>query len=74
MTPSELLEMPVSEVLAILPAGVRVFLDRGMSCPGCPFSPFETVADVAEVYGVDHIMLAAALLGAASVTTPGAMR
>jgi hybrid cluster-associated redox disulfide protein len=72
MTPSELLDRPVSEVLALQPAAGRVFLDRGMSCPGCPFSPFETVADVAAVYGVDAITLAAALLDAADVTASGA--
>jgi hybrid cluster-associated redox disulfide protein len=72
MTPSELLDMPVSEVLAVLPASVRVFLDRGMSCPGCPFSPFETLADVAVVYGVDPISLAAAILEATGATAAGA--
>ena len=74
MTPSDLLDMPVSEVLAMVPTAARIFLDRGMSCPGCPFSPFETVADVALVYGVDPNTLAAALLEAAGVTAPGAMQ
>ena len=66
MTPGELLDMPVSDVLAALPAARRVFLDRGMSRPGCPFSPFDTVADVALVYDVDPIRLATALIEEAS--------
>jgi hybrid cluster-associated redox disulfide protein len=72
MTPSELLVIPTSEVLAILPGGVRVFLDYGMSCPGCPFSPFETLADIAVVYGVDPLSLAASLLETAGATAAGA--
>ena len=72
MTPTELLDTTVSDVLAAAPAGARAFLDRGMSCPGCPFSRFESVADVALAYGMDPVTLAAALIEAAGVTTSGA--
>lgn len=72
MTPTELLDVPVSDVLTAAPAGVRVFLDRGMKCVGCPFAPFETVAEVAVVYGIDPLTLACDLLQAsAPVDTSG---
>ena len=55
--------MLVSNVLRVGgPAAVQVFVNRGMSCPGCPFAPFETVADVAATYRQDPDDLAAALL------------
>ena len=57
-----MLDTLVSDVLAASPRAVRVFLDRGMACPGCSFAPFETVAEVAAAYGADAPELAAALV------------
>jgi hybrid cluster-associated redox disulfide protein len=45
--------MLVSEVLAAMPAAAHVFIERGMGCVGCEFAPFETVAEVAQVYGIE---------------------
>lgn len=62
MTPTELLDTLVADVLANDPRCIRVFLDRGMACAGCPMARFETVAQVAQVYALDPLALAAALL------------
>ena len=64
MTSTDLLDVPVSDVLASLPGAARVFMERRMCCVGCPFAPFETVADVACVYGLNPVELATALLQA----------
>lgn len=42
----------VSEVLRARPQAVRVFLCRGMACPGCAMAPFETLEEVCRVYRV----------------------
>ena len=64
MDPTQLLALPVAEILAGPPSVARVFLARGMACPGCPFAPFETLTDVARAYGADANALAAALVEA----------
>jgi hybrid cluster-associated redox disulfide protein len=64
VTPADLLDTTVAAVLASCPEAARVFLDRGMGCPGCPFAAFETVSEVARVYGLEASELAAALLDA----------
>jgi hybrid cluster-associated redox disulfide protein len=64
MTPQDVLEMLVSEVLAASPAAARVFIERRMGCVGCTFSQFETVAEVAAVYGCDGFELARSLAAA----------
>ena len=74
MTASELLDMPVSDVLAAIPAAARVFLDHGMRCPGCPFAPFETLAEAAAIYGVDAVTLAVDVIEASGPTVPGALQ
>ena len=67
-------DQTVADVLAATPRAARVFLDRGMHCPGCPFAPFETVAEAAFAYGVDLQELNAALLALTPAEThePGA--
>ena len=70
VTPRELLNSLVSDVLADNPAAARVFIDRQMGCVGCTFAPFETVAEVARVYGFDADELAHALAEAQVVATP----
>ena len=62
MDTTSVLQMLVSDVLSSAPAAARVFLNRGMSCPGCPFSAFETVSEVAANYRCDAEALAADLL------------
>jgi hybrid cluster-associated redox disulfide protein len=64
MESTELLGLLVTDILAAAPPAARVFLERGMACPGCPFASFETLADVAQAYGTDPIALAAALVEA----------
>ena len=63
VTPDDITNRPVGDVLAEWPGAARVFLDRRMGCVGCPFARFETVADVAAVYGLDAADFARALVG-----------
>lgn len=47
---------PDDRVAAVLQRGaacVRVFLERGMACPGCPMAGHETLADAAATYGLE---------------------
>jgi len=62
--PADLLDMFVSDVLAMRGDTVRVFTERRMQCVGCVFAPFETVAEVARVYGIDPSQLASSLAAA----------
>jgi hybrid cluster-associated redox disulfide protein len=64
VTPADLLNTLVSDVLVANPASARVFLERRMGCVGCTFARFETVIDVAAVYGIDPDDLARALAAA----------
>jgi hybrid cluster-associated redox disulfide protein len=64
VTPADLLNTLVSDVLVANPASARVFLERRMGCVGCTFARFETVTDVAGVYGLDPDDLARALAAA----------
>ncbi len=51
-------DMLISEVLQIAPDIAPVFFEFGMHCLGCPVSRGETVAQAAEVHGVDpEVML-----------------
>lgn len=45
--------MTIYEVLQIAPDIGPVFYEFGMHCLGCPISRGETVAQAAEVHGVD---------------------
>jgi hybrid cluster-associated redox disulfide protein len=67
MTPQDVLAMIVADALEADPRRARVFLDHGLACVGCPMSRFETVEQVAAIYGIDPLALAAAL-----VDPPGA--
>lgn len=42
----------VSDFLRERPQAVRVFLRRGMACPGCAMAPFESLEEVARVYRI----------------------
>jgi hybrid cluster-associated redox disulfide protein len=64
MDPANLLNMLVSDVLAISPAAARVFIDRRMACVGCAFARFETIAEAARSYGMQPCELAGALADA----------
>jgi hybrid cluster-associated redox disulfide protein len=66
VTPADLPNVLVSEVLAAHPATARVFIERRMGCVGCVFAPFETVAEAARAYGIDARELADALAQEAS--------
>lgn len=64
MTPQELLQQLVSDVLGTSGGRARVFVERGLPCVGCPMTRFETLAEVAAACHVDAASLAAALLAA----------
>lgn len=72
MTPHDLLNALVADVLGCSAARARVFVERGMACVGCPMARFETVAEVAAAYHVDAWSLAAALLAAGDAGPDGA--
>jgi len=46
-------ETIVADVLATDSPALRVFLRRGMVCPGCPMARFMTLAEAAKAYGLD---------------------
>jgi hybrid cluster-associated redox disulfide protein len=71
VNPASLLNAFVADVLVAVPAAARVFIDRRMGCVGCAFAPFETVAEVAEVYGIDARELANSLAAVASPSEEG---
>jgi hybrid cluster-associated redox disulfide protein len=64
VSPTEVLDMPVADLLGERPAARRVLVSRGMACPGCPFARFETVAEVAAIYRCDALELAGSLADA----------
>ncbi len=45
--------LTVAEVLARWPQTILIFIRHRMACVGCPIAPFETLAEVAEIYGLD---------------------
>jgi hybrid cluster-associated redox disulfide protein len=61
MTPAQVLDALVSDVLTANPATAGVFVGHRMACVGCAFARFETVAEVAIVHGVDPRELARSL-------------
>lgn len=64
MSPSEMSNMIVADVMERWPATVHVFNARRMACPGCVMSPFMTVADAAVSYELDEKALASDLISA----------
>jgi len=46
-------DMRVAEALARWPGLTRVFLKHGMACAGCAMADHMTLAEAAEVYGLD---------------------
>jgi acetoin utilization protein AcuB len=50
--------LTVSEVMDRWPKTIHIFLRNRMACPGCPIGPFETLAEAAEIYGMelDHFI------------------
>jgi hybrid cluster-associated redox disulfide protein len=45
--------LTVAEVLAHWPQTILIFIRHRMACVGCPIASFETLAEVAEIYGLD---------------------
>jgi len=45
-------KMTVSELMAVHPAAMDVFIKRKMLCVGCPTETFHTLEDVARIYGI----------------------
>jgi hybrid cluster-associated redox disulfide protein len=66
VSPTDLLNMFVADVLMANPASARVFMDRRMGCVGCTFAPFETVSEAAGAYGIEPRELAISLARAYS--------
>lgn len=46
-------DMTIAEVLKINPAAGGVFMAYGMHCIGCAIAAGETIAQAAEVHGID---------------------
>jgi hybrid cluster-associated redox disulfide protein len=46
-------QLTVESLLRRFPDAARVFLGRGMACPGCAMAPFESLAEVTAVYRVE---------------------
>ena len=61
VTPARVMNMLVSDVLAVDSATAAVFVGHRMGCVGCTFARFETVGDVAGVYGLEPEDLARSL-------------
>ena len=45
--------LTVAEVVTRWPQTIPVFMRYRMACVGCAIAPFETLAEVAEVYGLE---------------------
>lgn len=58
MTPAQVLNTLVADVLATHPATAGVFVRHRTGCVGCTFARFETVGEVAAAYGLDPQELA----------------
>ena len=46
-------DMTIAEVLKLKPEAAKVFMSYGMHCIGCAIAAGETVAQAAEVHGID---------------------
>ncbi|MCG5241855.1 hypothetical protein ACIU1J_19690 [Azospirillum doebereinerae] len=64
----------VEAVMERWPQTIAVFVKHRMACPGCLMAGFQTVAEVAEIYGVDTSKLldafAQAIAGGPSPASP----
>ena len=47
------LDMTIAEVMALNPAIAPVFFEFGMHCLSCPVASAETLAEAAEVHGLN---------------------
>ena len=54
MRQEELAKLTLEELFQKWPATAVVFQRHQMACVGCVVAPFYTVADAANVYGLDH--------------------
>ena len=45
--------LTVAEVVARWPHTIPVFMHHRMACVGCAIAAFETLAEVAEIYGLE---------------------
>ena len=70
MTPTDLLNVLVADLLAARPFAARVFIARRMGCVGCAFAPFETISEAARAYGIDPCELARSLADAEDPGSP----
>ena len=46
-------DMTIAEALKLKPAAAKVFMSYGMHCIGCAVAAGETIAQAAEVHGID---------------------
>lgn len=51
--PQLMVNLTVAEVMDRWPQTVPIFLRHRMACVGCSIASFETLAEVAEIYGID---------------------
>ena len=52
MSPDQLNDMLVDDLMTRWPQTIAVFMRRRMSCPGCLMAPFMTVAEAATEHGI----------------------
>ncbi|MFZ7091276.1 DUF1858 domain-containing protein [Primorskyibacter sp. 2E233] len=57
-------DLPLSVLFSEWPRLVRVFMDRGMLCPGCPIAPFHTITDACLEYDLNEDEFRADLIAA----------
>lgn len=46
-------EMTIAEVIKLNPEAGSIFMSHGMHCIGCAIAAGETIAQAAEVHGID---------------------
>lgn len=62
MSPAQLNDMIVKDLMSRWPQTMAVFLRRRMACPGCLMAPFMTVSEAAAEHGIAADELARDLL------------
>ncbi|MGP6089934.1 DUF1858 domain-containing protein [Antarctobacter jejuensis] len=48
------LDLPLSDLMAMWPQTVTVFMRHGMLCVGCLIAPFHTITDACAEYHLDE--------------------
>ena len=54
-------DMSIMEIVVKHPEAARVMMELGLGCIGCAAAQFETLAEGAEVHGIDADMMVQAI-------------